>query len=278
MQDLWRLSATDLAALIKSKKVSAREAATSALARLEQANPLINAVVDYRPEYSLAQADAVDATIARGEMPGPLTGVPITIKVLTDQAGFATTNGLTLQRDLIARTNSPMVDNFLKAGAASSAAPTRPAFSYRWFTNNKLHGHTKNPRNTALTPGGSSGGASAATAAGIGHIGHGTDIAGSVRYPAYAGRHPRAAAHARPRAELQRIAARSARSARRSWRCRDHLRARSPTCASRWRRWPRRKRPMRVIPGTCRCRSMDQKSKSARRCASRPTGSRSQAK
>ena len=186
MNDIWRMTATEVSSLVRAKKISAREAMASALARLEQVNPLINAVVDYRPEYSLAQADAVDAAIARGEMPGPLTGVPITIKVLTDQAGFATTNGLTLQRDLIARTNSPMVDNFLKAGATIVGRTNTPAFSYRWFTNNKLHGHTKNPRNNALTPGGSSGGASAATVAGIGHIGHGTDIAGSVRYPAYA--------------------------------------------------------------------------------------------
>lgn len=186
MKDIWRLSAVEVASLVKAKKISAREAMVSALDRLKAVNPLINAVVDYREDYSLQQADAVDAAIARGETLGPLTGVPITIKVLTDQAGFATTNGLTLQRDLIARTNSPMVDNFLKAGATIVGRTNTPAFSYRWFTNNKLHGHTKNPRNNKLTPGGSSGGASAATVAGIGHIGHGTDIAGSVRYPAYA--------------------------------------------------------------------------------------------
>ena len=186
MTDIWRLSALEVAAKVRAKDISAREAMEAALARLERANPLINAVVDHRPDYSLAQADAVDAAIARGEEPGPLAGVPITIKVLTDQAGFATTNGLRIQRDLVARTNSPMVDNFLKAGATIVGRTNTPAFSYRWFTDNQLHGLTKNPRNNALTPGGSSGGAGAATAAGIGHIGHGTDIAGSVRYPAYA--------------------------------------------------------------------------------------------
>lgn len=186
MNDIWRLSAAEVASLVRAKKISAREAMTSALQRLERVNPLINAVVDYREDYSLAQADAVDATIARGEAVGPLAGVPITIKVLTDQAGFATTNGLRIQRDLIAQTNSPMVDNFLKAGATIVGRTNTPAFSYRWFTDNQIHGLTKNPRNNAITPGGSSGGAGAATAAGIGHIGHGTDIAGSVRYPAYA--------------------------------------------------------------------------------------------
>jgi amidase len=186
MKDIWRLSAVEVASLVRAKKISAREAMTSALARLERANPPINAVIDHRPEYSLAQADAIDARIARGESVGPLGGVPITIKVLTDQTGFATTNGLRMYRDLIAKSNNPVVDNFLKGGATIVGRTNVPAFSYRWFTNNQLYGATKNPRNAALTPGGSSGGASAATAAGIGHIGHGTDIAGSVRYPAYA--------------------------------------------------------------------------------------------
>jgi amidase len=186
MQDIWRLSATEVAALVRAKKISAREAMRSALERLDKVNPLINAVVDHRPEDALAQADAVDAKIARGENPGPLAGVPVTIKVLTDQKGYATTNGLKLQRDLIAQTNSPMVDNFWKGGAAIVGRTNTPAFSYRWFTDNQLYGLTKNPRNNAITPGGSSGGAAAATAAGIGHVGHGTDIAGSVRYPAYA--------------------------------------------------------------------------------------------
>ena len=117
MQDLWRLSAADLAALIKSKKVSAREAAAAALARLDAVNPKINAVIDHRPAEVLAQAAGIDAAIARGEDPGSLAGVPVTVKVNIDQAGFATTNGLKLQRDAVAATNSPVVDNLRKAGA-----------------------------------------------------------------------------------------------------------------------------------------------------------------
>jgi amidase len=186
MTDLWRLSAADLAARIASKQVSAREAATSALGRLDAVNPQINAVVDHRPDDVLRQADAVDAAIARGERLGPLAGVPVTIKVNVDQVGFATTNGLKLQRDVIATTNNPVVENLVKAGAVLLGRTNTPAVSYRWFTSNQIHGDTKNPRDPSITPGGSSGGAGAATAAGIGHIGHGTDIAGSVRYPAYA--------------------------------------------------------------------------------------------
>jgi amidase len=186
MDDLWRLPAKDLASLIKSKKVSAKEAATSALARLDAVNPQINAVIEHRPADVLKQAAAVDAAIARGEDVGPLAGVPVTTKVNIDQQGFATTNGLKLQRDAIAASNSPVIDNLRRAGAVMLGRTNCPAFSYRWFTTNLVHGDTKNPRDPSITPGGSSGGAGAAVAAGIGHIAHGTDIAGSIRYPAYA--------------------------------------------------------------------------------------------
>ncbi|MDF8360952.1 amidase family protein [Achromobacter anxifer] len=186
MSDLWRLSAVELAARIRKREVSAREAAQSALDRLDAVNPAINAVVDHRPEEVLAQAAGVDAALARGEDAGPLAGVPVTVKVNVDQAGFATTNGVRLQKDAIAAVNSPVVDNLRRAGAVILGRTNTPAFSLRWFTSNALHGHTLNPRNPALTPGGSSGGAAAAVAAGIGHLAHGTDIAGSIRYPAYA--------------------------------------------------------------------------------------------
>ena len=185
MKDIWRLPAQELAGLIRAKKVSAKEAATSALARLDAVNPAINAVVDHRPDDVLSQAAQVDAAIARGDDVGVLAGVPVTIKANIDQAGFANTNGLKMQADVIAKDNSPVVDNLRKAGAVILGRTNCPAFSYRWFTTNLIHGNTKNPRDPSITPGGSSGGAGAAVAAGIGHIAHGTDIAGSIRYPAY---------------------------------------------------------------------------------------------
>src|ERR1700733_12802457 len=134
MEDLWRLSATDIAALIRSKKVSAKQAASAALARLDPVNPSINAVVDHRPEDVLAQAGAVDAAIARNEDVGPLAGVPVTVKGNIDQEGFTNTNGLKLQRDNIARDNSPVIDNLRKSGAVILGRTNVPAFSYRWFT------------------------------------------------------------------------------------------------------------------------------------------------
>lgn len=186
VSDLWHLSAVELAALVRRRDVSAVEAARSALARLQDVNPRINAVVDHRPDDTLAQAAEIDRALARGDDPGVLAGVPVTVKVNVDQAGYATTNGVTLQKDLLARVNNPVVDNLRRAGAVIVGRTNTPAFSLRWFTGNLLHGDTRNPRNPALTPGGSSGGAAAAVAAGIGHLAHGTDIAGSIRYPAYA--------------------------------------------------------------------------------------------
>ncbi len=186
MTEIWALSATELAAKIREGEISAGEAALAALARLTEVNPRLNAVIAHRPEEVLSQAAGVDAAIARGEDPGPLAGVPVTVKVNIDQAGFATTNGVRAQEHLLARTNSPVVDNLRRAGAVILGRTNTPAFSLRWFTSNLVHGATKNPRDPRLTPGGSSGGAAAAVAAGIGHLAHGTDIAGSIRYPAYA--------------------------------------------------------------------------------------------
>lgn len=186
MKDLWRLSAAQAAAKFRSGEVSARELAQAALNRLAAVNPAVNAVVDFRPEDVLAQADAMDATRSRNDTLGMLAGVPVTVKVNVDQAGYATTNGVTLQKDLIAQFNSPVVENLRKAGAIILGRTNTPAFSFRWFTSNQLHGSTRNPHDPALTPGGSSGGAAAAVASGICHLGHGTDIAGSIRYPAYA--------------------------------------------------------------------------------------------
>ena len=186
MSELWKLSATAIAERVRRRDVAAREVAAAALDRLDAVNGRINAVVAHRPEEVLAEAEAIDRALAEGNEPGPLAGVPVTVKETIDQTGFATTNGLRLQRDLVATTNSPVVDNLRRAGAVILGRTNTPAFSYRWFTSNLLHGPTRNPHDPALTPGGSSGGAGAAVAVGIGHLAHGTDIAGSIRYPAYA--------------------------------------------------------------------------------------------
>jgi amidase len=186
MSELWQQTASEVVTLVKNREVSAVEVTRSALARLDTVNPAINAVVAEMPEEALAAAKQVDEAIAAGDDAGILSGVPVTVKVNVDQVGHATTNGLRLQRDLIATTDSPVVSNLRKAGAIIVGRTNTPAFSLRWFTRNSLHGHTLNPHNPEITPGGSSGGAAAAVASGICAIGHGTDIGGSIRYPAYA--------------------------------------------------------------------------------------------
>src|ERR1700745_3175558 len=186
--ELWGLSERQSARLWRTRKVSARELADAALQRLDSVNPRITAIVECRPDLVREQADRVDSQLARGNDPGPLAGVPVTAKINIDQAGFATTDGSRLYENRIAKFNSPAVDNVVRAGAVLLGRSNAPTFAIRWFTSNLLYGgtHTHTPRDPLLTPGGSSGGGAAAVAAGIGHIALGTDIGGSVRYPAYA--------------------------------------------------------------------------------------------
>ncbi|MCU0907445.1 MAG: amidase family protein [Rhodobacteraceae bacterium] len=186
MAELWQMTATRIAAEVRARRLSATEVTQAHLARLDAVNPGLNAVVQPCPEEALQAARQVDATLARGGDPGPLCGVPVTIKVNVDQAGHATTNGLRRLANHVAAEDSPVVSNLRRAGAVIVGRTNTPTLSLRWFTRNALHGQTLNPRNRDITPGGSSGGAAAAVAAGICAIGHGTDIAGSIRYPAYA--------------------------------------------------------------------------------------------
>jgi amidase len=186
MSELWRLNASEIVTRVGNRELSAVEVTEQSLQRQQDVNPAINAVVQPLPEQAMEAARAVDARIAAGEPAGLLAGVPVTIKVNIDQQGCANTNGIRIQQDHIAEQDSPVVTNLRKAGAIIVGRTNTPAFSMRWFTRNSLHGHTLNPRNAALTPGGSSGGAASAVASGICAIGHGTDIAGSIRYPAYA--------------------------------------------------------------------------------------------
>lgn len=185
MTELWKLDASEIADGVRTRRWSSREAVESCLARLHAVNASINAVVDPLEGPAREAADAADRAVAAGAQLGPLHGVPITLKINVDMAGRPTSNGIVALRDAIATENSPVVDNLLRAGAIVIGRTNTPAFSMRWFTDNALHGRTLNPWDASATPGGSSGGASAAVAAGIGAIAHGNDFAGSVRYPAY---------------------------------------------------------------------------------------------
>lgn len=186
MSQIWQMTASEIASAVRLKKLSATEVTTAHFERLDAVNPKINAVVQDCRQDALQAARQVDETVARGEDPGALCGVPVTIKVNVDQEGYATTNGLRLLENQVAQHDSPVVSNIRKAGGVIVGRTNTPAFSLRWFTKNSLHGQTLNPRNKGITPGGSSGGAAAAVASGICAVAHGTDIAGSIRFPAYA--------------------------------------------------------------------------------------------
>lgn len=180
---LWQLSATELARLIQSGEVSAVEAVRSSVDRMHAVNPGLNAVVTDLSESALARAKALDA--ATGPK-GPLHGVPVTIKINIDQKGEASSNGVVALKDLIAPDDAPLVRNLLDAGAVVIGRTNVPEFSRRCDTDNPLFGRTWNPWGKHVSPGGSSGGAGAAVAAGIGALGHGNDIGGSLRFPAAA--------------------------------------------------------------------------------------------
>jgi amidase len=182
----WQWSACELARAIAAREISSREAVENCLARLERVNPRINAVVDVLADEALAAADRADAATRRADRLGPLHGVPVTIKINVDYVGRATTNGVVAFQDRIAAADSPPVANWRRAGAIIIGRTNVPAFSARFFTDNALYGRTLNPWAPDRTPGGSSGGAAAAVATGIGALAHGNDRAGSIRYPAYA--------------------------------------------------------------------------------------------
>ena len=184
--EIWRWDATRMAEAIARRQISSRDAVESCLARMAAVNPRLTAVTVDLSAPARQAADRADAAVARGDTLGPLHGVPVTVKENIDQAGCATTNGIVAFRDLVAKEDSPVVANWTAAGAIILGRTNTPGFSFRLDTENDLRGRTYNPWSETHTPGGSSGGAASSVAAGITPLAHGNDIAGSIRYPAYA--------------------------------------------------------------------------------------------
>lgn len=183
---IWRWSATRIAAGIRARDISAREALAACIERMQAINPKLNAVTVDLSEAARMAAEEADRAVARGDALGSLHGVPVTIKENVDQVGCATTNGVVGFRNVMAKSDAPIVANWKRAGAIILGRTNTPAFSFRLDTVNDLRGRTYSPWSKTHTPGGSSGGASSSVAAGITPLAHGNDIAGSVRFPAYA--------------------------------------------------------------------------------------------
>jgi amidase len=185
-EELWRASAVELAAGIRAKRFSCVEVMTSVIGRIRALNPMLNAIVMDLTGPALAEARATDRALARGAEPGPLCGVPVTIKVNVDQEDQPTTNGLPAFAKVIAPADAPLVRNLRQAGAIIVGRTNTPEASMRATTVNPLHGRTINPWHPDASPGGSSGGAGVGAAVGFGPIHHGNDIGGSLRFPAFA--------------------------------------------------------------------------------------------
>lgn len=181
--DLYKLDATATAAAIRSGRISSRDATEAALARMDAVNPALNAVVNRFDAEALAAADAADRVLQQGGPVGPLHGVPVTAKIDTDLAGHATTTGLVPMKDVRVAEDGIPTANLRKAGAVIIGQTNVPAFCFRWFTSNDLHGITRNPHDLTRSPGGSSGGGASSVAAGIGAMAQGNDVAGSLRLP-----------------------------------------------------------------------------------------------
>jgi len=182
--DPCMLPATELAARIAQGMMTARDAVEAHIARIEQVNATLNAVVVKRYDEARAEADAIDARRARGETLPPLAGVPITVKECLDLAGTASTFGVPARRAMRATHDDPYVSRLRAAGAIVIAKTNVAQLLIFTETDNPVYGRTNNPWNPERSSGGSSGGEGAIVAAGGSALGLGTDIGGSVRIPA----------------------------------------------------------------------------------------------
>nr|WP_280854539.1 amidase [Pararoseomonas indoligenes] len=164
--------------------LSPTEVARAVLARIERLNPALNAIITLDPARALEAARASEARWAAGCPLSPLDGVPLTVKDNIPVAGLRCTWGSTTHRDFVSVRDELPVARLRAAGAVILGKTNVPEFTLEGYTSNALFGPTGNPWNPALTPGGSSGGAVAAVAAGLGPIAIGTDGGGSIRRPA----------------------------------------------------------------------------------------------
>ncbi len=182
--ELCWMSATELAGAIKRKKVSPLEVIEAVLARIEKLNPMLNAYCTVTAEAARRQAKAAErALMKRGAKLGPLHGVPFSIKDLIITKGVRTTWGTRLYADHVPEEDAPVVERLKAAGGILVGKTNTPMFGWIGATHNLLFGATRNPWNLDRTPGGSSGGAGAAVAAGMGPLAVGTDGGGSIRIP-----------------------------------------------------------------------------------------------
>lgn len=184
MQELATKTATELAALIRARKLSSRELLAFYVQRIERHNPALNAVVTLDVERAQAAALALDEALISSGPRGPLHGLPMTIKDAYETAGMRTTSGAKPWANHVPKSNALAVQRLIDAGAVVFAKTNVPAFCGDMQSFNDIFGVTRNPHDLTRTPGGSSGGAAVAVACGFTALELGSDIGGSIRTPA----------------------------------------------------------------------------------------------
>ena len=178
------MTAVDMAAALRAKKISSVELAKAAIDRIERYDGKINAICVRDFDRALDAARTADAALARGESK-PLLGIPLTVKESYNIAGLPTTWGFPAQKDFVAKEDALSVTRVKDAGGVILGKTNVPVGLGDWQSYNTIYGATNNPYDLGRTPGGSSGGSSAALAAGYGALSLGSDIGGSLRVPAF---------------------------------------------------------------------------------------------
>jgi aspartyl-tRNA(Asn)/glutamyl-tRNA(Gln) amidotransferase subunit A len=181
--DLAYTPATELIPQIRSKALSPVELTRAVLERIEQANPKINAFCTVTADAALAAARAAEEAVMKGGRLGPLHGIPVSIKDLALVKGVPARFGSHIFASRVGDVDAPYVRRLVEAGAVITGKTTTPEFGWKALGDSPLTGITRNPWNLGMTSGGSSAGAGAATAAGLGPLHQGSDGAGSVRVP-----------------------------------------------------------------------------------------------
>jgi Asp-tRNA(Asn)/Glu-tRNA(Gln) amidotransferase A subunit family amidase len=181
--DICWMSAADMAKAIREKKLSPVEVVKALFERIELINPRINAYVTLTVDAALAEARRAEDAVMRGEELGPLHGVPVSIKDLVFTRGVRTTMGSKLLQDFVPEEDAVLVTRLKDAGAIVLGKTNTPEFGLKMLTDNLVFGVTRNPWNLEMSTGGSSGGAAAAVATGLGPIASGNDGGGSIRIP-----------------------------------------------------------------------------------------------
>jgi amidase len=185
MDEIIYSSATKLAKAIRAKDISSKEVVEAYLQRIEEVNPKLNAVIHLQANEARDQARKADAALARGDLKGPLHGVPITIKDNVDTKGMISTSGTKGRSTFMPGKDATIVARMRAAGAIILGKTNLPEFALGFESDNLVYGRTINPYDPSRTPGGSSGGEAAIIAAGGSPLGLGNDMGGSIRLPSH---------------------------------------------------------------------------------------------